>query len=54
MGAGLLAVQSGFILFIKIYQFLHNEHAFEKGERERERESNTLEHYSGTRSQRGM
>jgi hypothetical protein len=37
MGVGLLAVKSGFILFIKIYQFLHNKHALER-ERERERE----------------
>ena len=30
MGAGLLAVKSGFILFIKSYQFLHNKHAWER------------------------
>jgi hypothetical protein len=30
MGAGLLAVKSGFILFIKIDQFLHNKHALER------------------------
>jgi hypothetical protein len=30
MGAGLLAVKSGFILFIEIYQVLHNKHASDK------------------------
>ena len=33
MGAGLLAVKSGFILFIKVYQFLHNKHALERRDR---------------------
>jgi hypothetical protein len=37
MGAGLLDVKSGFILFIKSYQFcIHNKHAWER-ERERRR-----------------
>jgi hypothetical protein len=27
MGVGLLAIKSGFILCIKIYQFLHNKNA---------------------------
>jgi len=30
MGTGLLVVKVGFILFIKIYQFLHNKHALER------------------------
>jgi hypothetical protein len=30
MGAGLLDVQIGFLLFNKIYQFLHNKQASER------------------------
>ncbi len=30
MGVGLLAVKTGFIPFSKIYQFLHNKHAWER------------------------
>jgi hypothetical protein len=41
MGAGLLAVKSGFILFIKNYQFLIQINTFER-EREREKEKLAL------------
>jgi hypothetical protein len=37
MGAGLLAVKGGFILFIKSYQFFYTINTLER-ERERERE----------------
>jgi len=41
MGAGLLVVKSGFILFNRIYQFFNNKHAQER-EREVKREGTSM------------